>query len=97
MREDSNLRGRTPGESAELVKQGIEKGMAEAGARCTTVKIVLDEQDAALDGMHVRSRATWSCCAATTSPPSTASVMADAREHGVLAIADPGELAVEEG
>ena len=34
VREDRNRRGRKPGESAELVKQGVEKGMAEQGGRC---------------------------------------------------------------
>ncbi len=52
VREDRNLRGRGKGKSAELVKHGVEKGMAEKGARCTKVKIVLNEQDAALTGMH---------------------------------------------
>src|SRR3954451_12287368 len=52
VREDRNLRGRRSGESAALVKQGVEKGMAEAGGRATVVKIVVDEQDAALEGMH---------------------------------------------
>ena len=96
VREDRNLRGRQPGESAELVKHGIEKGMAEAGARCTTVKIVLDEQDAALDGMHDAKTGDLVMLCSDDIAAVYRRVLADAREHGVLAIADPGEMGMDE-
>ena len=97
VREDRNLRGRSKGESAELVKTGIEKGMAEAGARCTKVKIVLNEQDAAVTGMHDARRGDLIMICSDDIPAVYRRILADAREHGVQAIADPGELEVEEG
>ncbi len=45
VREDRNPRGRKPGETAELVMEGIREGQA-AGGRVGHVDIVLDEMDA---------------------------------------------------
>ncbi len=45
VREDRNPRGREPGETAELVMEGIREGQA-AGGRVGHVEIVLDEMDA---------------------------------------------------
>ena len=42
IREDVRLRGRPPGESADLIKIGIDRSR-EAGARCRETNIVLDE------------------------------------------------------
>ncbi len=42
IREDERLRGRAPGETAELVAEGARARMAE-GTRCQQVEIVLDE------------------------------------------------------
>jgi cyanophycin synthetase len=42
VREDARLRGRKPGESADLVAAGVRAAMA-GGARCRQVDIVLDE------------------------------------------------------
>ncbi len=42
VREDTNPRGRRPGEVADLVAEGVRTAMA-AGARCKQVEIVLDE------------------------------------------------------
>ena len=52
IREDERLRGRKPGETAQLVADGAKAAMAE-GARCRQVEIVLDELDAA---RHVLAR-----------------------------------------
>jgi cyanophycin synthetase len=52
IREDERLRGRKPGETAELVAEGARAAMRE-GARCRQVEIVLDELDAA---RHVLAR-----------------------------------------
>jgi cyanophycin synthetase len=45
IREDDNLRGRQPGVTAGLIRDGIEAAMRE-GARCQKVEVVLDERDA---------------------------------------------------
>ena len=96
VREDRNLRGRKPGESAEIVKSGIEKGMAESGARCSEVKIVLNEQDAAVVGMHDARRGDLVMLCSDDITAVYRKVMTDAREHGALAIADPGEMGMDE-
>ena len=47
VREDRNPRGRKPGETAELVVEGVREAINEGNARAGTVEIVLDEMDAA--------------------------------------------------
>ncbi len=56
VREDSALRGRERGSTAELVAQGVRAAMAD-GARCKQVEIVVDEIDAV---RHAMSRANKS-------------------------------------
>jgi cyanophycin synthetase len=97
VREDRNRRGRKPGESAELVKQGVEKGMAEAGGVCTVVKVVLDEQDAATTGMEDANRGDLVMLCSDDIAAVYRRIMADAKAHGVPAIADPGELTADFG
>ena len=43
VREDDRLRGREAGVTAELVAEGVRTRMAEGGARCRQVEIVLEE------------------------------------------------------
>ena len=50
VREDDKLRGRQPGEVAELVAGGVREAMA-AGARCKQLEIVLDELDSTRHAM----------------------------------------------
>jgi cyanophycin synthetase len=45
IREDENPRGRQPGATADLIREGIEAAVQE-GARCQKVEVVLDERDA---------------------------------------------------
>jgi cyanophycin synthetase len=45
VREDTRLRGRKRGESAELIIEGVRSAMAD-GARCRSVELVLEELDA---------------------------------------------------
>ncbi len=52
VREDERLRGRKPGETAQLVAEGAKAAMA-TGARCQQVEVVLDELGAA---RHVLAR-----------------------------------------
>ena len=97
VREDRNRRGRKPGESAELVKRGIEKGMAEQGARTTTVKIVTDEQEAAATGIRDADQGDLVMLCSDDIAAVYRRVVAEAQASGSPAIADPGELEVEEG
>jgi len=97
VREDRNLRGRKPGESAELVRAGIEKGMKETGARCATVKVVLNEQDAASTGIKDAETGDLVMLCSDDITAVYRRIMADAQQSGAPAIADPGELEVEEG
>ncbi|MGI8616774.1 MAG: cyanophycin synthetase [Actinomycetota bacterium] len=46
VREDRNPRGRKPGETAELVVEGVREAINEGHARAGTVEIVLDEMEA---------------------------------------------------
>ena len=46
VREDRNPRGREPGETADLVVEGVREAMNEGHARAGTVEIVLDEMEA---------------------------------------------------
>jgi len=46
VREDRNPRGRKPGETAELVVEGVREAINEGHARAGTVEIILDEMEA---------------------------------------------------
>jgi cyanophycin synthetase len=46
VREDRNLRGRQPGETAELLADGVRAAVAR-GARCRSLDVVPDEMEAA--------------------------------------------------
>jgi len=54
VREDARLRGRKSGETSGLIAEGARARMAEGGARCRQVEIVLDETAAV---RHVMARA----------------------------------------
>jgi cyanophycin synthetase len=54
VREDRNLRGREPGETAGLIVEGIHQEMKK-GARCGSVQVVLEEMEAARTALD-RSR-----------------------------------------
>ncbi len=47
IREDRNPRGRAPGETAELILEGVREVQTSGGARAGSVEIVLDEMEAA--------------------------------------------------
>ena len=47
VREDHNPRGRQPGETAALIRDGVEEAIQVGGARAGSVEVVLDEMDAA--------------------------------------------------
>jgi len=47
VREDHNPRGRQPGDTANLIRDGVEEAIVAGGARAGSVEVVLDEMDAA--------------------------------------------------
>jgi len=55
VREDRNARGRVRGETAELIRQGVEEAMRASGARAGSVEVELDEMEAARKALD-RSR-----------------------------------------
>jgi cyanophycin synthetase len=52
VREDENPRGRTRGETAALVEEGVRRAM-RGGARCASVEIEVDEMTAALKALEL--------------------------------------------
>jgi cyanophycin synthetase len=46
VREDKNLRGRAPGETAQIVLEGVNEAIAKGGTRAGNAWIVLDEMEA---------------------------------------------------
>ena len=54
VREDTKSRGREPGETAELIREGVVEAI-QGGARAGSVEVVLDEMDAARQALD-RSR-----------------------------------------
>jgi len=71
--------------------------MAERGARTSVVKIVLDEQEAALAGMHDANKGDMVMLCSDDVAAVYRRVMAEAQARGSSAISDPGEFEVEEG
>ncbi|MGZ8623026.1 MAG: cyanophycin synthetase [Actinomycetota bacterium] len=55
VREDRHARGRPRGETAELIRQGVEEAMSAGGARAGSVEVELDEMEAARKALD-RSR-----------------------------------------
>ena len=97
VREDRNLRGRQPGESATLVMEGVSKAQQQGG-RCAEAIIVLDEQDAAAAAMSRSASGDLIMLCSDDVTGTYRRVMAEARNRsGGAAISDPGEFEVEEG
>jgi cyanophycin synthetase len=95
VREDRNLRGRQPGETARIVLAGIRAAQAE-GARCARATAVLDELEAAKAGLRRAHRGDLLVICADEA----AQVYSAAMEHDRgprIAIGDPGEFAAPEG
>jgi cyanophycin synthetase len=100
VREDTNLRGRAPGQTAELIASGVRRRMAD-GARVKQVEIVLDEITAV---RHCMTRANPNdlvvLCVdkhgAVVAELETMAHQAQAGAHIGQAIADPDVTAVTE-
>jgi cyanophycin synthetase len=97
VREDKNLRGRRPGESASLVVEGINRAQAN-GARAKIVQIVTDEQEAAAAGMKLAQPGDLVMLCADDSAAVYRKIMSEAHTRPMgSALGAPGEFAVEEG
>src|SRR5688500_14338737 len=97
VREDKNLRGRKPGESAELVLQGVRLAQAE-GARVTGATAVPNEQEAAAAGMALAVPSDLVVLCSDDISAVYKRIMAESKTRpGGAAIGAPGEFAVEEG
>jgi cyanophycin synthetase len=97
VREDKNLRGRKPGETAEHVLEGIRAAQI-AGARVQKADAVLEELDAARVGMrraHVGDLVV--VCADDSTAVYREAMLLDRGVGAGRAIGDPGELFVPEG
>ena len=97
VREDANLRGRKPGETAEHVLEGIRKAQGE-GARVQKAEAILDELDAAKVAMRRAKQGDLVVVCADDSTSVYREAMA--LDRGIVAgraIAAPGELLVPEG
>ncbi len=97
VREDKNLRGRKPGETAEHVLEGIRKAQAD-GARAQKSEAILDELEAAKVAMRRAKQGDLVVVCADDSTSVYREAMA--LDRGVVAgkaIAAPGELLVAEG
>jgi cyanophycin synthetase len=97
VREDKNLRGRQPGESAAHVVDGIRTARS-AGARATRSEKVLDEISAVR--LALRRAAPGDlvvCCVDDAVGVYREAMAAAGSSRGATAFADPGELEAPEG
>ena len=97
VREDKNLRGRRPGESAANVLDGIRRARAD-GARAEKAEAVLDELEAAKIGMRrAQPGDLVVICADDSSAVYREAMALDRGPRAGRAISDPGELSAPLG
>jgi cyanophycin synthetase len=97
VREDRNLRGRKPGESAALVLAGVKQAQKQKG-RVKDATIVTNEQDAAAAGLRLALPSDLVVLCSDDISAVYRRVMAQSKTStGGAAIGAPGEFAVEEG
>jgi cyanophycin synthetase len=97
VREDKNLRGRKPGETAENVLAGIEQARSE-GARCKQADAILEEMEAARAAISEARQGDLVMMCVDEAAAVYRQVMAAGRSgRREVAIGAPGEFAVEEG
>jgi cyanophycin synthetase len=97
VREDKNLRGRKPGESAALVLAGVKAAQKQKG-RVQEATIVTSEQEAAATGMGLAVPSDLVVLCSDDISAVYRRVMAESKSRvGGAAIGAPGEFAVDEG
>ena len=98
VREDKNLRGRAPGETASNVVEGIRAARAAGAARVTRADKVLDEMLAVRNALR---RAVPGdlvvCCVDDAIGVYREAMSASGASRGGTAFTDPGELEAPEG
>ena len=93
IREDKNLRGRPPGESATNVAEGVRAARADGSGRTTKVEKVLDEAAAVKAALRRASPGDLVVVCADDAVGVYREAMTLAgRAQGATAFADPGEL-----
>jgi cyanophycin synthetase len=93
IREDRNLRGRRPGETAAHVAEGVKAARAEPGGRAAHMEMILDEAAA----VHAAMRRALPGDLVVVCADDAVNVYREAmalagRAQGGMAFADPGEL-----
>jgi cyanophycin synthetase len=98
VREDKNLRGRAPGETASNVVDGIRTARGEGHARATRAEKVLEEMSAVRTALR---RAVPGdlvvCCVDDAIAVYREAMAAAGGARGGTAFTDPGELEAPEG
>jgi cyanophycin synthetase len=98
VREDKNLRGRAPGETASNVVEGIRAARAAGAARVTRADKILDELTAVRNALR---RAVPGdlvvCCVDDAIAVYREAMSASSASRGGTAFTDPGELGAPEG
>ena len=98
VREDKNLRGRVPGESASNVIEGVRRARADGSARATRSEKVLDELTAVRTALRRASPGDLVvCCVDDAISVYREAMSAAGTTRGGTAFADPGELTAPEG
>ncbi len=98
VREDKNLRGRQPGESASNVLDGIRDARANGAARGTRADKVLDEMTAVRAALRRAIPGDLVvCCVDDAVGVYRAAMAAAGTTKSGMAFADPGELEAPEG
>jgi cyanophycin synthetase len=98
VREDKNLRGRQPGETAANVLEGIRGARTAGAARATRAEKMLDEMTAVRAALRRANPGDLVVCCVDNAIGVYGEAMAAAgTSRGGTAFADPGELAAPEG
>jgi cyanophycin synthetase len=98
VREDRNLRGRKPGESATNVLAGVRTARQAGSARVARAERILDEMSAVRTALRRAAPGDLVVMAVDDAVGVYAEAMArQGAGRGATAIADPGELEVPEG
>jgi cyanophycin synthetase len=98
IREDKNLRGRPPGETAGNVIEGVRAARAEGRARAARAEKVLDEMTAVRTALRRAMPGDLVvCCVDDAIGVYREAMSASGPSRGGTAFADPGELEAPEG
>ena len=98
VREDKNLRGRAPGETATHVIEGVRSAKSDGSARAARAEKVLDEMTAVRTALRRAMPGDLVvCCVDDAIAVYREAMSATGASRGGTAFADPGELEAPEG